>query len=50
MEINVGDEYCIALKYPRSHIVAVSAVMVIPVQGQLDRALRGNPQPLSVSQ
>lgn len=43
MEINVGHEYCMALKYPRSHSMLVSTVMVIPVQGQLDGAVRETP-------
>ncbi len=41
--MNVGHEYCMALKYPRSHSIAVSTVMVIPVQGQLDGAVRETP-------
>lgn len=45
MEINVGHEYCMALKYPRSHSIAVSTVIVILVQGQFDRAVRETPSP-----
>lgn len=47
MEINVEHEYYIALKYPSSHSIAVSTVMVvIPVQGQLDGTERETPTPV----
>ena len=42
MEMNTGHEYCRPLKHLRSCSVAVSTV-IIPVQGQSDSALRGNP-------
>lgn len=41
----MGHEYCKALRYPRRHSVAVSTVMVSPVQGRGNGAVKGKLPP-----